>query len=42
VSGACSPNGGKEKYVIGGNARGKGTTKKTRNVGGWIIFRWIF
>jgi hypothetical protein len=32
VGGACSLNGGKEKcvYVIGGKARGKGTTRKTK------------
>jgi hypothetical protein len=32
VGGACSPNGGKEKYVwvIGGKAKGKETTMKTK------------
>jgi hypothetical protein len=32
VGGACSPNAGKEKCVkvIGGKARGKETTRKTK------------
>jgi hypothetical protein len=40
VGGAWSPNGGKEKCVqaIGGKARGKETTRKTKT----LVVGWIF
>jgi hypothetical protein len=39
MGGACSTNGKEQKRVqiIGGEARRKGTSRKTQNIGGWII-----
>jgi hypothetical protein len=40
---ACSRNGGEEECIkdIGGKARRKETTRKTKT-GGWTILKWIF
>jgi hypothetical protein len=39
VGGACSPNGGKEKFVwvIGGKE-----STRNQNIGGFTILEWIF
>jgi hypothetical protein len=43
MGGPCSKNGGEENrvWVIGGKARRKETTRKTNEVGEWIILGWI-
>jgi hypothetical protein len=39
----CSTNGAEAEciYDIGGKARRKETTRKTNDVGGWVILKWI-
>jgi hypothetical protein len=41
VGGTCGTDGGEEErvYVIGKKARGKETTRKTKDVGAYITFR---